>query len=85
MHQEAEIIFSDVQMHFDDKKQGGRDLILRSEAPSLESEVKDRDNPELDDDLIYKRNGFFVRKKDCSVQSPLSHFLFAIRNMKFLI
>lgn len=48
-------------------KERGRDLILRSEASSLKSEVKTRDNPEFGGDLIYKGNGFSVKKKDCSV------------------
>lgn len=67
-------------------KERERDLILRSEAPSFKSKVKNRDNPEFDDDFIYKGNGFFIKKKDYSAQPPtFFFFFFAIRNMKLLI
>lgn len=55
-------------------KERGRDLILRSEAPSFESKDKTRDSPEFGDDFIYKGNGFFIKKIDCSVQAPTCCF-----------
>jgi len=67
MHQpEPGTIFSDVDkilILFKRNKERGRDLILRTEAPSFKSEVKNRDNSEFGGDFIYMGNSFVIAKK----------------------